>query len=208
MTKTEKDDQIVEGRAGVGRVEAFSDGVIAIIVTIMVLELKAPETGGLEALWAQWPVFVAYALSFTMVAIYWVNHHLLFSHAERVTASLLWSNNLLLFTLSLTPFGTAYLGFHHFDQLSVQFYLFLSFLPTLPYTWLQSVIRKTGKSHEAARTYYVRYMRKGLSCAGIYLLGIATSLISPLLGLSSALIVATLWIIPSSPLDALFDPKT
>jgi uncharacterized membrane protein len=201
-------EQIDEGRTGVGRVEAFSDGVIAIIVTIMVLELKAPETGGVTELLKQWPIFTAYALSFTMVAIYWVNHHLLFSHATKVTSGLLWSNNLLLFTLSLVPFGTAYLGFHHFSMLSVQFYLFLLFLPTLPYSWLQSLIRKTGKSHDTALQYYRRYRRKGTVCSIIYLIGMALSWISPLLGLSSALIVAILWISPRSPLDALFDPKT
>src|SRR6188768_983958 len=98
------------GRAGVTRVEAYSDAVIAIIVTIMVLEMHAPEEHGWAALLHLWPVFTAYVLSFAYVSIYWVNHHRLFHHATRITNGLLWSNIVLMFTLSLVPFATAYLG--------------------------------------------------------------------------------------------------
>ena len=85
-----------EGREGAKRVEAFSDGVIAIIITIMVLEMHAPEEEGLGHLWALWPVFTAYALSYAYVAIYWVNHHRMFHHATHVTSGLLWANIALL----------------------------------------------------------------------------------------------------------------
>ena len=96
--------------------EASSDGVIAIIVTIMVLELHPPVAEGMDRLWTLWPVFLAYVLSYAYVAIYWVNHHRLFGHARHVTNALLWSNILLLFALSLVPFSTSYLGEHHFSR--------------------------------------------------------------------------------------------
>ena len=97
----------IERDSSLARVEAFSDGVLAIIITIMVLELKSPVTEGLEAFWPLWPTFVAYVLSYAYVAIYWVNHHRLLGHARIVTGGLLWSNMLLLFALSLIPFSTA-----------------------------------------------------------------------------------------------------
>jgi uncharacterized membrane protein len=135
----------VEGRPGVGRVEAFSDGVVAIIVTIMVLELHPPVAEGMDHLWSLWPVFLAYALSYAYVAIYWVNHHRLFAHATRVTNGLVWSNMLLLFALSLVPFSTSYLGEHHFSREATWLYLVTMLLPAVAYTWLQSVIRETGR---------------------------------------------------------------
>src|SRR3546814_5287616 len=88
-----------EGARGVGRVEAFSDGVVAIIITIMVLELHPPVAPEFGRLWTLWPVFLAYVLSYAYVAIYWVNHHRLFGHATCVTNALVWSNMALLFTL-------------------------------------------------------------------------------------------------------------
>ena len=103
----ERGEDEPEGRAGVGRIEAFSDGVIAIIITIMVLELHAPVSERMDQLWSLWPVFLAYILSYAYVAIYWVNHHRMFAHATRVSNGLLWSNMLLLFTLSLIPFSTS-----------------------------------------------------------------------------------------------------
>ena len=94
------------------RLEAFSDGVIAVIITIMVLELKAPETPEPLALLKLWPSFAIYLVSFVMVAIYWINHHNLLVQAGRVTSRLIWANNTLLFCLSLIPFATAYVADH------------------------------------------------------------------------------------------------
>src|SRR5436309_3335576 len=103
------EEQEAEG-TGLGRVEAFSDGVIAIIITIMVLELKVPVEDGLGHILSMWHLFLAYALSYLYVGLYWGNHHRLLGHARRVTNGLIWSNLALLFGLSLVPFGTAYLG--------------------------------------------------------------------------------------------------
>jgi uncharacterized membrane protein len=197
----------VEGRSGVNRIEAFSDGVIAIIVTIMVLELHAPVEEGIEHLAREWPVFLAYFLSYGFVAIYWVNHHRLFSHAMRVTNALMWSNFLLLFTLSLIPFTTAYLGEHHFNRTATWLYLVSTLLPAFAYSWLQMVIRRTGKQSEAADAYHRRTTRKGLAATGLYIAGLGLTFVSPWLGIGCAVIVAVLWFLADGPFDQLFDDR-
>ena len=194
-----------EGQPGVGRVEAFSDGVLAIIITIMVLELKAPEEPGLQHLWVLWPTFLAYVLSFAYVGIYWANHHRLFSHARCVTNGLVWFNLLLLFALSLIPFSTAYLGGQHFSRDATLVYLASMLLPALAYTPLQQVIRASGAQGEEARTYHRQTIRKGVTAVGIYLAGVPLAFVSPWLGIACAAIVAILWFLPRSPIDDLFD---
>jgi len=198
-------DSTAEGQPGVSRVEAFSDGVIAIIITIMVLELKAPEEPGFGHLWALWPTFVAYILSFAYVGIYWVNHHRLFSHARRVTNGLVWFNLLLLFALSLIPFSTAYLGGQHFSRDATLVYLASMLLPALGYTPLQHVIRLSGAKSEVSQTYHRQTMRKGAVAVVIYIAGVPLSFVSPWLGIACAAIVAILWFLPKSPIDDLFD---
>jgi uncharacterized membrane protein len=205
MSDTPSDE--IEGRPGVGRVEAFSDGVIAIIVTIMVLELHPPISAGMEKLWTLWPVFLAYVLSYAYVAIYWVNHHRLFSHATHVTNTLLWSNMLLLFTLSLVPFSTSYLGEHHFDAGATWLYLATMLFPALSYIWLQATIRRTGKRGSAAERFYAASTRKGLFASAIYALGIPLTFVSPWLGIGCAALVALLWFLPQSRVDTLFAPR-
>lgn len=194
-----------EGQPGIGRVEAFSDGVIAIIITIMVLELKAPEAPGLAHLWRLWPTFLAYVLSFAYVGIYWVNHHRLLSHARRVTNGLVWFNLLLLFALSLVPFSTAYLGGQHFSRDATLVYLVSMLLPALAYVPLQKIISATGAHGETAQRYHRRTVRKGVAAAVIYLAGIPLSFVSPWLGIACAGVVAILWFLPKSPIDAWFD---
>jgi uncharacterized membrane protein len=194
-----------DGQPGVGRVEAFSDGVIAIIITIMVLELKAPEEPGLAQLWRLWPTFLAYILSFAYVGIYWVNHHRLLSHARRVTNGLVWFNLLLLFALSLIPFSTAYLGGQHFSRDATLVYLVSMLLPSLCYVPLQQVIRMTGAQGETAQRYHHQTVRKGAVATLLYLAGVPLAFVSPWLGIACAGFVALLWFLPKSPVDALFD---
>lgn len=193
-----------EGQSGVGRVEAFSDGVLAIIITIMVLELKAPEEAGVEHLWRLWPTFVAYAISFAYVGVYWVNHHRLFGHARRATNALVWLNLFLLFALSLIPFSTAYLGAQHFSRDATLLYLATMLLPALAYVPLQNVIRATGATTGAAETYHRQTIRKGVAAAAIYLIGVPLTFLSPWLGVGCAVLVAILWFLPRSPIDGLF----
>lgn len=197
-------DEATEGKPGVGRIEAFSDGVLAIIVTIMVLELHAPEQPGLDKLLPLWPVFLAYALSFAYVGIYWANHHRLFSHATLVTNSLVWLNLGLLFSLSLIPFTTAYLGEQHFSRDGALVYLASMIFPGVFYVPLQAVIRSTGIQGQEAEIYHRQTSRKGVAAVVIYLAGIGLTFVSPWLGIMTAAIVALLWCLPKSPFDALF----
>ncbi|CAN5378324.1 TMEM175 family protein [soil metagenome] len=193
-----------EGVPGVTRVEAFSDGVIAIIITIMVLELKAPEEPGLRHLLPLWPIMIAYALSFAYIGIYWANHHRLFSHATKVTNGLIWWNLLLLFSLSLIPFATAYLGQQHFTRDATLLYLAVMTVPAVTYPMLQRVIRHTGTRSERAAEYHRRTIRKGLVTNVILLAGFPLTFLSPWLGIGTAVLVAILWFLPSSPLDRVF----
>ncbi|MBN8807618.1 MAG: DUF1211 domain-containing protein [Sphingomonas sp.] len=193
-----------DGRPEIGRVEAFSDGVIAIIITIMVLELKAPEDPGWDHLLRLWPVALAYIISFAYVGVYWVNHHRLFSHAQRVTNALVWLNLGLLFALSIVPFSTAYLGGQHFSRDATLVYLATMLLPALFYYPLQQVIRATGATGTDADTYHRQTSRKGATATIIYLLGIPLAFVSPWLGIGAAALVAILWFLPDSPFDGLF----
>lgn len=194
----------IEGREGVKRVEAFSDGVIAIIVTIMVLELHAPEEPGLGRIVALWPVFVAYLLSFAYVAIYWVNHHRLFGHARRVSNGLLWSNIALLFTLSLVPFATAYLGEQRFTREATVLYMAVMLLPSVAYRWVQTSIVAHGGHDAGAQRYFRSSARKGLAASLVYVAGLALAFVAPAAGLACAALVALFWCLPTSRLDALF----
>src|SRR3569623_1289998 len=193
-----------EGRPGVGRDEAFYDGVIAIIVTIKVLELRPPVAEGLDRLWSLWPEFLAYALRYAYVAIYWVNPHRLFAHATRVTNGLVWSNMLLLFALSLVPFSTSYLGEHHFSREAPWLYLGTMLLPSLAYAWLQNVINRTGKLGRPAEEFYAAATRKGGTATLIYACGVPLTYVSPWLGIACAVVVAILWFLPQSRIDRLF----
>jgi uncharacterized membrane protein len=193
-----------EGRAGVGRIEAFSDGVAAIIITIMVLDLHAPVSERMDQLWSLWPVFLAYILSYIYVAIYWVNHHRMFGHAAGVSNTLLWSNMLLLFTLSLIPFSTSYLGEHLFSRPATILYLLSLLLPSLAYAWLQRTIRRTGRQSVESSAYHRQTLRKGAFSSIVYLVGIPLAVISPWLGIACAALIALMWVLPKSPIDWLF----
>ena len=197
------DEEEAEG-TGLGLVEAFSDGVIAIIITIMVLELKVSVEDGISHILSMWHLFLAYGLSYVYVGLYWGNHHRLLGHARRVTNGLIWSNLALLFGLSLVPFGTAYLGEHEFSRTASQLYLVTLILPALGYVWLQRVVAHTGARHERARNYHVQTTRKGYFAMTIYSLGFALTFVSPWLGIACAALVALFWLLPQTPLDRLF----
>jgi uncharacterized membrane protein len=197
----------VEGRQGVARIEAFSDGVLAIIITIMVLELHAPEATGLSALAHLWKTFFAYVISYNYIAIYWVNHHRLFSHARMVSNGLLWSNIVLLFALSLLPFSTAYLGKHLGDPLASGLYALSLLAPSLAYFWLLITIRRTGTQNPASHSYYRATTRKGIAAAIVYALAVPVSFVSPYIGVTMAGLVGVFWIMPWGPVDRRFAGK-
>lgn len=124
------------------RLEAFSDGVIAIIITIMVLEIKVPHSTSVSALYELAPVFVSYVISFIYIGIYWNNHHHLFNSVQHVDGKILWANLHLLFWLSLVPFASGWMGENHFDSSAVSFYGLILFLAALAYYLLTLALIK------------------------------------------------------------------
>jgi len=154
------------------RLEAFSDGVIAIIITIMVLELRAPAQPTLAALWKVAPIFLSYALSFMVAAIMWVNHHHLIHAVHSVTARLLWSNLYLLFWMSLVPFVTDFLGKNYREPLAVALYgLDLTLCSTGFYFLRVELISQSRHDSELVE-YHERVQRKNAFAGALYLLSV------------------------------------
>ncbi len=180
---------------GKGRLEAFSDGVIAVIITIMVLELHAPHEPTLEALVELAHPFFAYVLSFIYVAIYWNNHHNMMHAVEHVNGRVLWANNFLLFTLSLVPFATNWMGETDFALLPTVVYGGVMFLPGLGYYLLQtSLVKLHGRDSAFARALG-RTIKEWASLV-LYALGMATAFIHPYIGFAFYAAVAIMWIVP------------
>ncbi len=186
-----------------GRLEAFSDGVIAIIITIMVLELAPPRAPGaptLADLIPWWPVCLSYALSFTFVGIYWNNHHHLLQSASRINGAVLWANLFQLFCLSLIPFGTAWMGENRFAPWPMALYGAILLLCGLAYYVLErTLIRVTGQDPGLARA--VGIDRKGLLSLLIYASAIPLAFASPWIAFGLYVVVALMWIIPDPRLE-------
>jgi len=160
------------------RLEAFSDGVIAIIITIMVLELRAPAQPTLAALIKVSPVFLTYALSFLVAAIMWVNHHHLIHAVHSVTARLLWSNLYLLFWMSLVPFVTDFMGKNYREPMAVALYgLDLFFCASGYYLLRRELIRQSGNDLEMVE-HHQRIQRKNAFSGGLYLLSVPLAYVS------------------------------
>src|SRR5215813_15335474 len=163
---------------GRGRLEAFSDGVIAIIITIMVLEMKVPHGATLDALVPIVPTFLSYVLSFVYIGIYWNNHHHMLHTVERVTASVLWGNLHLLFWLSLFPFATGWMGENHFAALPVALYGVVLLMAAIAYYLLQqAIIRSQGPDSILKRA--VGRDWKGKLSPVLYISAIVATLFSP-----------------------------
>jgi TMEM175 potassium channel family protein len=180
------------------RLEAFSDGVIAIIITIMVLELKVPHGADAASLLHVWPVFLSYLLSFLVVAIYWVNHHRLFHDAHHASTGLLWSNNALLFCLSLIPFSTGYMGENDFAPFPTALYagtLLLAGLAFIPVRW--SVIEQLKDDADFLRLSTAAKRKNYVSLA-LYAVSIPLAFVHPALTLALAFIVAAIYFVPST----------
>jgi uncharacterized membrane protein len=179
-----------------GRLEAFSDGVMAIIITIMVLELKVPHGAEFESLRPLWPVFFAYVLSFAYLGIYWNNHHHLLHASARVDGRILWANLLLLFWLSLFPFVTHWTGETGFAPVPVAVYGGVLLLAALSYTLLVRVlVARHGPESVLARAIGRDF--KGRLSIACYVAGITLSLLaSRWLGLALYTFVALIWLVP------------
>jgi uncharacterized membrane protein len=182
------------------RLEAFSDGVIAIIITIMVLELKVPHGADLSVLEPLLPVFLCYLLSFVYVGIYWNNHHHMLHATKSITGGILWANLNLLFWLSLFPFATGWMGENHFRPVPTAAYGAVLLITALSWTILQrSIIRHLGRDSLLARA--VGKDTKGKVSPLLYLVGIALSLFEPWLGCALYVAVAMMWLVPSRRIE-------
>jgi uncharacterized membrane protein len=166
------------GEMTTNRLEAFSDGVIAIIVTIMVLELRAPAEPTLSALWKVAPVFISYALSFLLVAIMWVNHHHMIHVARQVTARLLWSNINLLFWMSLVPFVTDFLGKNFHQPMAVALYGLDLVLCSSAFYLLRTELTRQAHPDENLADYHRSMQRKNAFSALLYLVSVPTAYVS------------------------------
>ena len=185
---------------GKGRLEAFSDGVIAIIITIMVLELKVPHEPTGQALLPLIPVFLSYVLSFVYVGIYWNNHHHMLQAATKVSGGVLWANLHFLFWLSLFPFTTGWMGEHHFAPLPAALYGFDLLMAAVAYwTLQQSIIRAEGRASVLGRTVGSDW--KGKVSPLLYLVAIAVAPWLSWLSLVIYVSAAILWLVPDRRIE-------
>ena len=185
---------------GKGRLEAFSDGVMAIIITIMVLELKVPHGAGLDALRPLIPVFISYVLSFVYIGIYWNNHHHMLHASGKVNGPILWANLHLLFWLSLVPFVTGWMGDNHFAALPVALYGIVLLMAGVAYFFLaQALAAHHGKDSKLALA--LGKDTKGKVSVGIYAVAVPLSFVNPWIAFTLYVVVALLWFVPDRRME-------
>jgi uncharacterized membrane protein len=185
-----------EGTFSRGRLEAFSDGVIAVIITIMVLELKPPESAEPGELVKVWPGFAIYAISFVYVAIYWINHHGLLAMASRVDAGVIWTNNLLLLSLSLIPFATAYVAQTSLAPFPTFIYGALQFVCGASFSLLLEAILAARRSEPAFLAVAAGLRKKGALSLCAYAAGTGLALINPTAAMALFIVVAGAYVLP------------
>jgi uncharacterized membrane protein len=183
-----------------GRLEAFSDGVFAVIITIMVLEMKVPRGTDLRALKSVVPVFLCYVLSYLYVGIYWSNHHHLLQASERVTGGILWANLILLFCLSLAPFTTAWMGENNYAPLPVAVYgMMLLFAGIAYFVLTKSLLAHHGKDSVLARSIGNDW--KGTVSVVVYVFAIPLAFVRPWLACACYTFVAVMWLLPDPRIE-------
>jgi uncharacterized membrane protein len=183
------------------RLTAFTDGVLAVIITIMVLEMKPPGGAGLSDLAGQWPVFLSYALSFVYVGIYWNNHHHFFHLVRQVDGALMWANLHLLFWLSLVPFATAWMGEHPFAAVPTALYGLSLLAPALAWVLMQQTIIRSQGPDSPLRRALGRDIKGKLS-PFLYLAGVAAAFVLPAVSDLLYLAVALMWLVPDRRVEA------
>jgi uncharacterized membrane protein len=190
-----------------GRLEAFSDGVIAILITIMVLELQVPEGGDLHALREVVPALLAYVLSFVILGIYWNNHHHMLHATDRVNGAILWANLHLLFWLSLVPAVTAWLGETYSAPVPTAAYGSVMFLSAIAYTILQNtIVRHQG--HHARLAAAIGNDAKGKASLTMYALAIPLAFVNSWIANAIYVSVALMWLIPDRRIEAVLGGET
>ncbi len=185
---------------GKGRFEAFSDGVIAIIITIMVLELKVPHEAGIEALRPLLPVFLSYVLSFVNIGIYWNNHHHLVHTLKRVSGPILWANLHLLFWLSLLPFTTGWMGENHFATVPIILYGVVLLMCGVAYYILQSTI-VASQGSESLLAQAIGADWKGKASPALYLIALLVARWAPAVAIGVYVLVAMMWLLPDRRIE-------
>ena len=188
------------------RLEAFSDGVIAIIITIMVLELRPPQGSGFDGLRPLVPKLLAYLLSFVLVGIYWNNHHHLFHVVERIDGAVMWSNMALLFCLSLVPFATAWFGEHPGDLAPVIVYVAVQLLCALSYFLMTTAMLRIHPPDGPLALALGRDSKGKLSLA-VYAAALPLSFVSPWIGIALIIAVAVVWLIPDNRVVRALDAR-
>ncbi len=182
------------------RLEAFSDGVLAIIITIMVLELKTPHGTDISALRPMLPVFLGYLLSFVYIGIYWNNHHHLLQSVQKISGPIMWANLHLLFWLSLVPFATGWLGENFFAPVPAAVYGLVLLLSAIAYFVLQAaIIAREGRESVLSRA--LGRDVKGWASLALYVAGIGLSLIWPPAGIALYVLVALIWLVPDRRIE-------
>jgi uncharacterized membrane protein len=184
------------------RLEAFSDGVLAIIITIMILELKLPEGSSIKCLSPLLPAFLSYILSFVFIGIYWVNHHHLLHTVKKINGAILWANLHLLFWLSLIPFATGCMGANKFDRLSVAVYGALLWICGAAFSILSASIQKTYTRQTPVTEALKKDRPKRMISLLCYTLSIPAALfVSPILAASLFVLVSIMWMVPSRNIE-------
>jgi uncharacterized membrane protein len=187
-----------------GRMEAFSDGVVAIIITIMVLELKVPHEPTLEALRPVVPPLLTYALSFIYVGIYWNNHHHMLHAATRVSGGILWANLHLLFWLSLIPFTTGWMGENHFQPVPTASYGLVLLLASIAYFILaRTILAVEGPGSPLAKA--IGNDRKGRVSTAIYVVAVPLAFVRPWMAISLYVLVGMIWLVPDRRIERRLD---
>jgi uncharacterized membrane protein len=185
---------------GTGRVEAFSDGVVAIIITIMVLEMKVPHETSVAALRPLLPVFLSYILSYVYIGIYWSNHHHMLHASERVNGAVLWANLHLLFWLSVIPFVTAWMGENHFASVPIALYGLVLLMAAVAYTILLRVLLAAQGPHSLLKTAVGDDFKGKLSLV-LYLIAIPSAFLIPWIAGALYVTVALVWLVPDSRIE-------
>ncbi|MBZ5590356.1 MAG: TMEM175 family protein [Acidobacteriia bacterium] len=184
-----------------GRLEAFSDGVVAILITILVLELRVPQGGDWEALRPLLPVFLTYVLSFIFLGIYWNNHHHMLHLADRINGKILWANLHLLFWLSLVPFVTGWMGENHFASVPAAAYGAVLLMAAIAYTILENaIIAEQGAGSRLAAA--VGADVKGKVSIGLYVLAIVLAFVNQWLSDGLYVVVALIWLVPDRRIES------
>jgi uncharacterized membrane protein len=181
---------------GKSRVEAFTDGVIAIIVTIMVLELKVPHGTDAAALLALWPIFVAYAISFITVVIFWVNHHQMFHQAKQIDHVVIWANLVWLFFLSLVPFFTAYLGESHVTPFAAMLYSGSMMVVAIAYLGVRIALAREFRNDPLYRAAYRVALCKHFISIAAYAVTLPLALVHPYIPVAAVLLVSAAYFLP------------